>query len=154
MTPHDANGLSDPFLIIKLGDHKIVDKESLRKKTLNPEFYTSYEIPTTLPGANSILTIEVWDDDGFLGQDQIGSTKIDLEDRLFSEDFNKYPVDKKPTEERTLFLPTSSAAQGIIKCWVDILEPKYAAENAKHDISKPPREDFEMRVIVDGLTVL
>jgi len=67
MTPHDANGFSDPFLIIKLGDKKIVDRESLRKKTLNPEFYCSYEIPTTLPGSNSILTIEVWDDDGFLG---------------------------------------------------------------------------------------
>lgn len=67
MTPHDSNGFSDPFLIIKLGDRKIVDRESLRKKTLNPEFFCSYEIPTTLPGSNSILTIEVWDDDGFLG---------------------------------------------------------------------------------------
>jgi hypothetical protein len=28
------------------------------------------------------------------------------------------------------------------------LEPKYAAENEKLDITKPPREEFEMRVIV------
>jgi hypothetical protein len=56
----------------------------------------------------------------------IGETKIDLEDRVFfTSEYKRYP-DKVPTEERILFLPTLSNAQGIIKCWVDILEPRVA----------------------------
>lgn len=81
MTPKDAN-TSDPFLVIKLGDKTITDKESLREKTNNPAFFRAYDIPCSLPGA-STLSIECWDDDGFDFPDLIGGTKIDLEDRYF-----------------------------------------------------------------------
>jgi C2 domain len=64
LTPKDIN-TSDPYLILRLGDTVITDKDSLRPKTNNPGFFTSYDIPTTLPGP-SLLAIEVWDDDGFL----------------------------------------------------------------------------------------
>ena len=79
---------SDPYLVLKLGKTKITDKNSLRPKTCNPGFYTSYDIPTTIPG-ESILTIECWDDDGFDFPDLIGATKIDLENRYFSKDWTK-----------------------------------------------------------------
>lgn len=108
LTPKDVN-TSDPYLIIKLGDQVIDDKSSIRPKTNNPGFFTSYDIPVTLPGA-STLAIEVWDDDGFLQPDLIGITKIDLEDRFYSNEWrDRYPADKKPIEERTLFTPKSSA---------------------------------------------
>jgi ribosome biogenesis GTPase A len=55
------------------------------------------------------LTIEVWDDDGFLKPDFIGMTKIDLEDRFFSKEWRERYKEKKPIEERTLFAPKSSA---------------------------------------------
>lgn len=42
-TPKDAT-TSDPYLIIKLGDTIITDKESLRMKTCNPNFGRSYDI--------------------------------------------------------------------------------------------------------------
>jgi len=67
LTPHDSNGFSDPYLVIKLGETKIVDRQNLRKQTNNPKFYTSYELATSLPGNSSVLTLEVWDDDGLLG---------------------------------------------------------------------------------------
>jgi Ca2+-dependent lipid-binding protein len=85
LTPKD-NNTSDPYLIIKLGQTTITDKESMRPKTCNPAFYRSYDIPTTLPGA-STLAIEVWDDDGFDFPDLIGITKIDLEDRFYSKEW-------------------------------------------------------------------
>lgn len=107
LTPKDST-TSDPYLIIKLGKTTITDKESLRPKTCNPGFYTSYDITATLPGA-STLAIECWDDDGFDFPDLIGVTKIDLEDRYFNKEWReKYPA-KKPIEERTLFVPKSSA---------------------------------------------
>ena len=107
LTPKDIN-TSDPYLVIKLGDTKIEDKSSLRLKTNNPGFYTSYDIATSLPGS-STLTIEVWDDDGFMAPDFIGATKIDLEDRYFSKEWRLKYGDKKPIEERTLFTEKSSA---------------------------------------------
>jgi Ca2+-dependent lipid-binding protein len=113
LTPKDIN-TSDPYLILKLGDTVINDKEgSLRPKTNNPAFYTSYDLPVILPGS-SALTIEVWDDDGFLSPDLIGITKIDLENRWFSKEWKeKYPQ-IKPIEERTLFIPKSLAPQGVL----------------------------------------
>lgn len=78
-------------------------------KTNNPGFYTSYDIPVSLPGA-ATLAIEVWDDDGFmLKPDLIGITKIDLEDRFYSLEWREKYKDKKPIEERTLFAPKSAA---------------------------------------------
>lgn len=112
LTPKDST-TSDPYLIIKLGDKVITDKESLRPKTCNPAFHRSYDISTSLPGA-STLTIECWDDDGFDFPDLIGATKIDLEDRFFNKEWNhKYPL-LKPIEERTLFIQKSSAPQGVL----------------------------------------
>ena len=112
LTPKDVT-TSDPYLVIKLGNTTITDKDSLRMKTCNPVFHTSYDIPTTLPG-QATLTIECWDDDGFASPDLIGVTKIDLENRYFTKSWNlKYP-DKKPIEERTLFIKKSSAPQGVL----------------------------------------
>ena len=148
LTPKDGNS-SDPFLIIKLGQTTITDKESLRPKTCNPKFYRAYDITASLPGA-STLQIECWDDDGFDFPDLIGITKLDLEDRFYNKDWlEKYP-EKKPIEERTLTVPKSSAPQGVLQCWVEILDPKEAGSNPKYDISPPPREEFELRVIVWG----
>jgi Ca2+-dependent lipid-binding protein len=111
-TPKDAT-TSDPYLIVKLGDKVITDKTSLRPKTCNPNFFTSYDISVSLPGA-STLTIEAWDDDGFDFPDLIGYTKIDIEDRYFCHDWkDRYPL-LKPIEERTLFTDKSSAPQGVL----------------------------------------
>lgn len=146
LTPKDTT-TSDPYLIIKLGTTVISDKASLRPKTCNPGFYTSYDIPCSLPGA-STLSIECWDDDGFDFPDLIGATKIDLEDRYFNKEWReKYP-NKKPIEERTLFVPKSSAPQGVLQCWLELIEPKEAQSVPRFDIRPPPREEFELRVIV------
>lgn len=85
LTPKDTT-TSDPYIILKLGNTVITDKSSLRPKTNNPGFYTSYDISCSLPGA-STLAIEIWDDDGFDFPDLIGTTKIDIEDRYYNNDW-------------------------------------------------------------------
>jgi Ca2+-dependent lipid-binding protein len=107
LTPKDAT-TSDPYLVIKLGGKTITDKESLRPKTCNPNFFRSYDLPVTLPGA-STLEIECWDDDGFDFPDLIGATKIDLEDRFFNKEWKSKYKEMRPIEERTLFIKKSSA---------------------------------------------
>ena len=76
-----------------MGSTKINDKKkSLRPETNNPEFYLCYEFKCVLPGnllninvllGSAFLRIEIWDDDNF-GEDMIGYTEIDVEDRYFS----------------------------------------------------------------------
>jgi hypothetical protein len=107
LTPKDTN-TSDPYLQITLGGKVIKDMDSLRMKTNNPGFYTSYDISATLPGP-AVLKIEAWDYDGFKWPDLIGYTKIDIEDRYFHKDWLKTYPNKKPIEERTLFSDKSSA---------------------------------------------
>ena len=63
-----------------------------------------------LPG-NPTLTIEVWDKDK-QGAQLIGSTSIDLESRLLSQEWIE--MDPKPLERRYLWSPASLAPQGKV----------------------------------------
>jgi hypothetical protein len=56
----------------------------------------------------------------------IGATKIDLERRHYSPAWEKI-TDKKPVENRPLYLPTSNVPQGLLRCWLEIFEAKDAA---------------------------
>jgi Ca2+-dependent lipid-binding protein len=80
-----------------------------------------YELETTLPGP-SFLKIEVWDHDDFFSDELIGRTKIDLEDRFFSSQWNK--LKEKPIEARSLTHKSTKVNQGTIYVWVDILPKK------------------------------
>jgi len=112
---------------------------------LNPNFYKCYEINTLLPG-DSELEIEVWDWDQVSGDDFIGKTTIDLENRLFSEAWRD--LEPKPIEVRTLWHPLSSNAQGQLEMWLEIMTPQQAATTPRVDISPPAPRNFEMRVII------
>lgn len=148
-------GKSDPYLRLKLGKQKVDDRKNFINDTTDPDFYKMYTISAVLPGA-SILTIEAMDHDFIGGDDLIGSTTIDLEDRLFDQrwqDMGKmYETSSrlrlKPLETRTLNIPTSKAPMGTIKLWIDILTPTQAHEYAPIDISLPPPIDMELRVVV------
>ena len=50
LTPMDGD-TSDPYLVVMLAGKKIVDKESLKEKQLNPGFFRYYDLETSLPGA-------------------------------------------------------------------------------------------------------
>jgi hypothetical protein len=80
----------------------------------------------------------------------IGITKLDLENRFFNRDWKEKYKDMRPIEERTLFTDKSTAPQGVLTCWVDILDPKEAAANPKINIAPLPKEEYELRVIVYG----
>eukprot|EP00300_Choanocystis_sp_HF-7_P005500 c14114_g1_i1.p1 GENE.c14114_g1_i1~~c14114_g1_i1.p1 ORF type:complete len:1293 (+),score=373.40 c14114_g1_i1:49-3879(+) len=144
VTAKDSNGLSDPLLKIQLGRKTIIDTNSIRPKTINPEFYCFYELDCVLPG-QAHLNISVMDED-LLRYELIGSTTIDLENYFFSEEWHRYA--KKPVERRTLKSDLTPSPQGTLECWVDILDPRVAAVVPPIDISPPPLIDFEFRVIV------
>lgn len=55
--------------------------KTTKKATSNPEFYFFEEMACEIPGS-AFLNIEIWND-VFSGDELIGKTEIDLEDRFF-----------------------------------------------------------------------
>jgi hypothetical protein len=144
LTPMDSNGKSDPYLVVSLGKNKESTRSNYCPATLNPDFFSAFEFPTLIPGVAE-LNVEVWDYDG-IGDDLIGSTTIDIEDRWFSKEWRM--LKKKPIEWRTLLNPSSSISQGKIELWVDIMSPSEARSNPMYQIAPPPKENYELRVII------
>jgi len=140
----DRDNSSDPYLVVRLGKNKFSTRKRYIKNTLQPKFHEPFEIATTLPGASHI-TIEVWDWDG-IGDDLIGKTVIDIEDRWFSKVWRRLKI--KPLEERTLHNPRSSASFGKLRLWVDLCTKDDARNIPMTDISLPPKQAYEFRLIV------
>ncbi|XP_054671492.1 fer-1-like protein 6 isoform X5 [Grus americana] len=83
LSPADPDGKSDPYIVLRLGNTEIKDRENYIPKQLNPVFGRSFEIQATFP-KDSLLTLQIYDHD-FVGTDDlIGETKIDLENRFYS----------------------------------------------------------------------
>jgi hypothetical protein len=151
----DSNGTSDPYITVSLGKERISDRSNYLPKTLEPKFYRRFDIVTRLPGP-SRLELGVWDYDLISFDDCIGTTVIDLEDRVFEQRWNaigkEYQTNDRfaprPIEERTLWSPTSTTSQGTIRTWVDIIKANDAVKFQPIDITLPPPEEFEVRVIV------
>ncbi|RWS11387.1 otoferlin-like protein [Dinothrombium tinctorium] len=81
--PKDVGGKADLYPILKLGKHRISDRDNCIPNQLNPIFGRLYEFHATLP-FQSTLTVGLKDKDLIGSDDLIGITKIDLEDRFFS----------------------------------------------------------------------
>nr|KAF6301287.1 fer-1 like family member 5 [Pipistrellus kuhlii] len=83
LQPQDYNGLCDPYVILKLGQTKLGSRDTYQPNTLNPIFGTMFELSCTIP-LEKDLEIELYDFDLFSPDDKIGTTVIDLENRLLS----------------------------------------------------------------------
>jgi len=114
----------------------------------NPQFFQVFEFNGKFPGV-SPLEIEAWDYDDLFGDDLIGQTTVDLDDRFFCPEWRN--IRDKPIEYRELYHPSTSLAQGNIICWVDILEQSKAGNRGSGklwDIAPEPIKDYELRLCV------
>ena len=82
----DITGSSDPYLMVSLGGLKKSTRDSPGPvyNDLNPMFGTMFEFPATLPYDHTLF-ISVMDWDMFTKDDLIGTTKIDIENRFYSD---------------------------------------------------------------------
>ncbi|XP_064428635.1 fer-1-like protein 5 [Mirounga angustirostris] len=83
LQPQDSNGLCDPYVILKLGQTKMGNRDKYQPNTLNPIFGIMFELSCTIP-LEKDLEIQLYDFDLFSPDDKIGTTVIDLENRLLS----------------------------------------------------------------------
>uniref|UniRef100_A0A8C1K2B9 Fer-1 like family member 6 n=1 Tax=Cyprinus carpio TaxID=7962 RepID=A0A8C1K2B9_CYPCA len=107
--PADPDGKADPYIVLKLGKTEIKDRDNYIPKQLNPVFGRSFEFQATFP-KESLLTILIYDYDTVGGDDLIGETQIDLENRFYSR------------HRATCGLPTEYAIEGY-NAWRDCIKP-------------------------------
>lgn len=91
--------------------------------------------------------IEAYDYDMLFGDDLIGKTCIDLDDRYFNPKWQA--IDEKPIEARELYHMSSSLNQGIIDLWVDIDPANKLNDVGKvWNIAAEPEQEFEVRLAI------
>ncbi|KAI2660505.1 Fer-1-like protein 6 [Labeo rohita] len=107
--PADPDGKADPYIVLKLGKTEIKDRDNYIPKQLNPVFGRSFEFQATFP-KESLLTVLIYDYDMVGGDDLIGETQIDLENRFYSR------------HRATCGLPAEYAIEGY-NAWRDSIQP-------------------------------
>ncbi|XP_021565491.1 fer-1-like protein 5, partial [Carlito syrichta] len=83
LQPQDYNGLCDPYVILKLGKTELGNRDTYQPNTLDPIFGTMFEFTCNIP-LEKDLEIQLYDFDLLSPDDKIGTTVIDLENRLLS----------------------------------------------------------------------
>ncbi|PAA74424.1 hypothetical protein BOX15_Mlig025810g1 [Macrostomum lignano] len=138
--PADPNGKSDPYLILRLGNTTINEKENYIPKQLNPVFGKCFELEAKFP-QDSGLQLLVMDWDLLSGDDLIGETRIDLENRLYSR------------HRATCGLPIEYSTFGYNR-WRDQQLPStiLARLCRENELDPPKYEPAYSRVTVDGRT--
>jgi hypothetical protein len=90
---------------VKCGKDKFDERQKYQLDTATPTFYKAYDFNVDFPGA-PLLIIEAWDFDDFFGDDLIGITKLDLDNRFYNKEWSA--IENKPVEYRNLYHPTST----------------------------------------------
>ncbi|XP_054471398.1 fer-1-like protein 6 [Anoplopoma fimbria] len=107
--PADPDGKADPYIVLRLGKDEIKDRDNYIPKQLNPVFGRSFEMQASFP-KESLLSVVIYDHDLVGGDDLIGETRIDLENRFYSR------------HRATCGLPTEYSIDGY-NAWRDCLKP-------------------------------
>lgn len=147
LASRDIGGFSDPYLKVRIGNKSFNERDNYVLDEPNPEFRKHYDFEAVFPGCPP-LVIDAMDYDDLFGDDLIGTTIVDLEDRFFLAEWRA--LKNKPVEFRQIYHPSSAVSQGVIRMWVEINAARAEEENKVPiwDICQKPPEEFEIRVCV------
>jgi hypothetical protein len=137
----------DPFVSLSIAGGE-VQKSEVLDGTLNPQWYACFDFMRVgLPSLDSSLTVSVYNDNTILSADLIGSTEIQLENRLCSK---PWQTGQKPIERRALKKGKSGRLpQGFIEVCVQIIPMHESGTRALDYLLSPPKRlPWQMRVIL------
>ena len=117
LASRDIGGASDPYVKISCGEEEFSERDNYVLDEPNPDFCKHYDFPVVFPGCPPIR-VDIMDYDDLFGDDLIGTSWIDLEDRYFLQEWRA--LADKPVEYRQIYHPSSAVSQGVFKCWVEI----------------------------------
>ncbi|XP_030320002.1 fer-1-like protein 5 [Calypte anna] len=83
LSPRDRNGLCDPYVRVSLGKTTLGQRDHYVPNTLEPTFGRLFEVTGTIP-LEKDLRVSLMDHDLLPPDQEIGTTTIDLENRLLS----------------------------------------------------------------------
>jgi len=86
LSSRDNGSASDPYAIVSLGNKVYNERDNYQTDQPNPTFYKSFDFEAVFPGC-APLVITMMDYDEIFGDESIGTTSIDLEDRFFSPEW-------------------------------------------------------------------
>jgi Ca2+-dependent lipid-binding protein len=132
LASRDVGSHSDPYVVLKLGNTVVNERDNYQLDEPNPVIGKVFNFETTFPGALP-LKLQFFDYDDLFGDDLIGESIIDLEDRFFSADWQS--LKHKPIEYRQIYHKSTSVAQGVCKMWIEI-----------HPSDKPAEEITEWNI--------
>lgn len=141
----DIGSESDPYMIVSLGGVVHNFRDEYQTNEPNPRIYKKIQFSGEFPGSSS-LEIKFMDMDEIFGDDAIGSTVIDIEDRFYSHQWQS--IMNKPIETRKLTHPSTASGQGYVRCWVDIVPTHLESTYTEYSIQPKPEEELEVRVVV------
>ena len=147
LASRDIGGFSDPYLKLRLGSKKVSDRKNYIMDEPNPKFCKHWDFTTTFPGC-PMLFIDAMDYDDLFGDDLIGGTTVDLEDRYFLPEWRA--LHDKPVEYRQIYHPSSSVSQGQLKLWIEINPADVPPDEEVRvwEIQERPPIEMQMRVCV------
>uniref|UniRef100_A0A8V0Z7V5 C2 domain-containing protein n=1 Tax=Gallus gallus TaxID=9031 RepID=A0A8V0Z7V5_CHICK len=83
LSPRDRNGMCDPYVRVSLGSKTLGQRDQYVPNTVEPVFGRMFEVMGTVP-LEKDLRVSLLDHDLLPPDQEIGSTTIDLENRLLS----------------------------------------------------------------------
>uniref|UniRef100_A0A8C5QKH4 C2 domain-containing protein n=1 Tax=Leptobrachium leishanense TaxID=445787 RepID=A0A8C5QKH4_9ANUR len=146
LAPADPNGKADPYVVVKVGEQEKNSKERYIPKQLNPVFGEVFELTISYP-LETELTILVYDHDLIGSDDLIGETKMDLENRFYSNHRANCGVASQFDLEgyntwRDAFKPTQILSALCKKHALDDAEYRREEVKVNNKIFKIPPEAF------------
>ena len=86
LSSRDNGSESDPYLIISCGNRIYNERDNYQDNEPNPTFFKHFDFEGVFPGC-APLVITLMDYDTIFGDEAIGTTTVDLEDRFFSPEW-------------------------------------------------------------------
>lgn len=83
LASRDIGSESDPFIRVTCGTDTISTVDNYFEDENSPRFHNTFDFSAIFPGTSHI-NLEIVDYDDLFGNDVIGNTIIDLEDRFYS----------------------------------------------------------------------
>jgi hypothetical protein len=137
LRPKDIFSQSDAFIKVELGDLSISDRINQISNQTNPIFGRRFQLSSVVP-RETLLKVSVYDSDKFSGDDLIGSTVVDLEDRIQS----KYLA--------TCGLPREYNSDGY-NIWRNPLQPSEILCKVCNELELTLPKYFPDRVVLAGI---
>lgn len=135
--PLDVKGYSDAFIKVEFGRQVIADRAHYIPNQFNPVFGKRFQLSGVIP-RNTLLKISVYDRDTMTRDDLIGTTLIDVEDRIRS----KYlPI---------LSLPNEYNTSGY-NAWRNSLPPSEILKNICNEVELEQPQYFQEHVNLAGI---